>query len=230
MGRLTSGTSGIRVLRAAVFAALCVTLSAGAHVLLSGRPLPTPAVAMVTLGVFVLALTLAGDRERGFAAIAALLIPLQLAADTVFTAGQSACYGPGGAPPAGPLRVFGVDVVCAGGDVGTPLARLVADGPPPLAEAPGHAAGPWLLLAAHVAVGLAAAGWLRGGERAMARLLVAAGAATFRPLLVAWAVAVSRAEEPPRPAPANARPQRPTTPPLVHSLPRRGPPLTLAAR
>ncbi|RMI43572.1 hypothetical protein EBN88_07145, partial [Streptomyces triticirhizae] len=152
------------MLRAAVFAALCVTLSAGAHVLLSGRPLPTPAVAMVSLGVFVLALTLAGERERGFAAIAALLVPLQLAADTVFTAGQGACYGPGAAPTPGPLRLFGVDVVCAGGDVGTPLARLVADGPRPLAEAPGHAAGPWLLLAAHVAVGLAAAGWLRGGE------------------------------------------------------------------
>ncbi|KAB8168905.1 hypothetical protein FH609_007900 [Streptomyces sp. 3MP-14] len=215
-------------MRAAVFAALCVTLSAGAHVLLSGRPLPIPAVAMVSLGVFVLALTLAGERERGFAAIAALLVPLQLAADTVFTAGQSACYG-SAAPPSGPLRLFGLDVVCAGGDVGTPLARLVADGPRPLAEAPGHATGPWLLLAAHVAVGLAAAGWLRGGERAVARLLRAAGAATFRPLIVAWAVVASRAEEPPRPAPASARPQRPATAPLVHSLLRRGPPALAAA-
>ncbi|MDT0264996.1 hypothetical protein RM844_01700 [Streptomyces sp. DSM 44915] len=219
-----SSTSGIRVFRAAVFAALCVTLSAGAHVLISGRPLPTPAVALVTLGVFVVALTLAGNRERGFGAIAALLIPLQLAADAVFTAGQSACYGPGGQPVPGPTRLFGFDLVCAGGEVGTPLARLLAGEPSPLAQAPGHGAGPWLLLAAHVGVGLVAAGWLRGGERAVARLLRAAGAATFRPLLIAWAVAGAWVREPARPAPAHARPERPTTPPLAHSVRRRGPP------
>ncbi|TNM31012.1 hypothetical protein [Streptomyces sedi] len=227
MGR---STSGIRVLRAAVFAALCVALSAGAHVLVSGRPLPAPAVAMVALGVFALAWALAGEGERGFASIAALLVPTQLAADTVFTAGQGACYGPGATATPGPLRVFGLDVVCAGGDVGTPLTRLFAGGHQPLADAPGSASGPWLLLAAHVAVGLAAAGWLRGGERAVGRLLRAAGAATFRPLIVAWACVARRTEEPGRPARVSPRPQRPTTPPLVHSLPRRGPPLALAAR
>ncbi|WP_199823977.1 hypothetical protein [Streptomyces sp. NBRC 109706] len=217
-------TSGIRVLRAAVFAALCVTLSAGAHVLLSGQPLPVPAVIMVTLGVFVLAWTLAGERERGFAAIAALLIPLQLAADAVFTVGQNACYGPGSGAPVGPLRLFGVDLICAGGDFGTPLARLVA-GQEPLAEPAGHAAGPWLLLAAHIAVGLIAAGWLRGGERAVARLLRAAGAATFRPLLIAVAAHRVTVDEPAAPAAVRRQPARPTSPPLTHSVLRRGPPI-----
>jgi hypothetical protein len=220
--------SGIRVARAAVFSALCVTLSAGAHVLLSGAPLPAPAVALVAAGVFVLALTLAGDRERGFGAIAALLVPLQLAADTVFTTGQATCYGPGGGPVTGPLRLLGVDWVCAAGDFGLPLTRLAAGGPAPL---PGTAdpAAPWLLLLAHVTVGLAAAAWLRCGERALARLFASAAAATFRPLLLAVSFHRTRATDP-RPAPRPARPAQavPGYPPLLHSVLRRGPPPAFA--
>ena len=56
----------------------------------------------VAVTVFALAYALAG-RERGFGRIAALLIPLELAADTVFTTGQHVCYGRAGGPVAGPL-------------------------------------------------------------------------------------------------------------------------------
>ncbi len=38
----------------------------------------------------------------------------------------------------------------------------------------------WLLLGAHIGVGLAAAAWLRRGERALAQLLRAGAATTFR--------------------------------------------------
>ncbi|MDT0346503.1 hypothetical protein [Streptomyces litchfieldiae] len=212
-------TSGIRVTRAAVFAALCVTLSAGAHVLLSGSPLPATTVVLVAAAVFGLALALAGDHERGFGAIAALLVPLQLAADTVFTTGRDACYGPGGGPVTGPLRLMGVDLLCGGGDFGAPLTRLATAGHP------GPAAGPWALLAAHVAVGLAAAAWLRCGERALGRLLRAAAATTFRPLLLAVAVRTARATAaPPAPRAPRRAQTAPAPPPPGHSVLRRGPP------
>jgi hypothetical protein len=216
---------GFRVVRAAVFAALCVTLAAGAHVLLSATPLPWTTVAAVTAVVFALALLLAGERERGFGPIAALLVPLQLAADTVFTSGQAACYGPDGGPVTGPLRLLGVDLLCGGGDFGTPLAYLASDGHAPLAAPPDPAA-PWVLLAAHVAVALAAAGWLRCGEAALARVLRAAVAAGFRPLLLAvHAVAARLApRRPAGPRPAHRGPAALVPALLAHSVRRRGPP------
>ncbi len=170
-----SGTQ-LRAVRAALFTALVVTLSAASHVLLSRVPLPLTTVAAIATAVFVLAYALAG-RERGYGRIAALLIPLELAADTVFTAGQHVCYGEAGGPVAGPLRSVGFDMLCGGTPVGTPLARMTADGhggaAALLADADPGAA--WLLLGAHVGVGLLAAAWLRRGERALAQLLRAVG-------------------------------------------------------
>ncbi|MFC9732059.1 hypothetical protein [Streptomyces roseolus] len=213
----------LRALRAAVFTALVVTLSVASHVLLSGVPLPLGTVAPVAVGVFAAAYALAG-RERGFGPIAGLLVPLELAADTLFTSGQAVCYGPAGGPVAGALRSFGVEVLC-GGAVGTPLPGVVApEGGAAAVLASPDPALPWLLLGAHVAVGLAAAGWLRGGERALARLLGAAAAAAFRPLeLVAALVGADRpaAPGPARPGP---RPRPSRTRLLVHSVGRRGPP------
>ncbi|MCK2144053.1 hypothetical protein MWG58_24600, partial [Streptomyces sp. WAC00276] len=110
-----------RALRAALFTVLAVTLSTTSHVLLSGAPLPLPTVALVTATVFALAWSLATS-ERSFGRIAALLVPLELAADTVFTAGQHVCYGATGGPVAGPLRTVGVDLLCGGGALGAPLA------------------------------------------------------------------------------------------------------------
>ncbi|MFD6349451.1 hypothetical protein ACFWF9_32740 [Streptomyces roseolus] len=213
----------LRALRAAVFTALVVTLSVASHVLLSGVPLPLGTVAPVAVGVFAAAYALAG-RERGFGPIAGLLVPLELAADTLFTSGQAVCYGPAGGPVAGALRSFGVEVLC-GGAVGTPLPGVVApEGGAAAVLASPDPALPWLLLGAHVAVGLAAAGWLRGGERALARLLGAAAATAFRPLeLVAALVGADRpaAPGPARPGP---RPRPSRTRLLVHSVGRRGPP------
>ncbi|MEU6475709.1 hypothetical protein ABZ858_02245 [Streptomyces sp. NPDC047017] len=226
-----SGTH-LRAVRAALFTAVVVTLSTASHVLLSRVPLPLNTVAAVALAVFLLAYALAG-RERGFARIAVLLVPLELAADTVFTTGQHVCYGPAGGPLTGPLRSVGWDVLCGShASVGTPWARMTGAGTDRLAALPAHAdpATAWLLLAAHIAVGLLAAGWLRRGERALAQLLRAAGATTFRPLLLAVAaVAVRR----PRPArrPVRRAPHALAlrTRLLTHSLGRRGPPRSAAA-
>ncbi|MFC7216679.1 hypothetical protein ACFQLX_00610 [Streptomyces polyrhachis] len=230
-GRVAMGIR-MRGVRAALFTALCVTLSAGAHVLLAAAPLPAATLAWVTAAVFALAFALAGTPadggRRGFLRIAALLVPLELAADTVFTTGRHACYGPSGGPVGGTLRSLGVDLLCGGGELGTPLARMTARGDSLLTGT----ASPWLLLAAHLAAGLAGAAWLAHGETAAARLLRAAGAAAFRPLLLAFAVCRAAIAEPARlpvrprwgAVAAHAREA------LTHSLARRGPPLPAAAR
>jgi hypothetical protein len=214
----------LRGARAAIFTALVVTLSAASHVLLSRVPLPLTAVLLVAAGVFAVAYALAG-RERGFWPIAGLLVPLELAADTAFTAGQHACYGLSGGPVAGSLRAVGVDVLC-GDAVGTPLSGVAV--PETAAAALLHSADPsvpWLLLAAHVAVGLLAAAWLRRGEAALARVLRAVAVSTFRPLLVAWAVVSARGLAPRRTPRAGARPRTAAHRRLlVHSVGRRGPP------
>ncbi|WP_098247160.1 hypothetical protein [Streptomyces formicae] len=219
-----SGTQ-LRAVRAALFTALVVTLSAASHVLLSQVPLPLTTVAAIAAAVFAIAYAMAG-RERGYGRIAALLIPLELAADTVFTAGQHVCYGEAGGPVAGPLRSVGFDVLCGGTPLGTPLARMTAEGHDTAAALlsdadPGAA---WLLLGAHVGVGLLAAAWLRRGERALGQLLRAVAAATFRPLLIAVASVAS----PPAPVRRLPRPERRVravrTRLLVHFVGRRGPP------
>ncbi|MFE9685305.1 hypothetical protein ACFYXC_04445 [Streptomyces sp. NPDC002701] len=223
-----SGTQ-LRTVRAALFTALVVTLSTASHVLLSRAPLPLTTVAALAGAVFAVAYALAG-RERGFGRIAALLVPLELAADTLFTAGQHACYGEAGGPVTGPLRSVGLDVLC-GGEVGAPLARVTGGEATPaaalLAQADPGAA--WLLLGAHVGVGLLAAAWLRRGERALAQFVDAVAATTFRPLLVAVA-AVTVHRTPARRLPRPTRRVAATrTRLLVHSLGRRGPPCSAFA-
>ncbi|QTD97951.1 hypothetical protein [Streptomyces cyanogenus] len=222
-----SGTQ-LRAVRAALFTAFVVTLSTASHVLLSRAPLPLATVGAVAAGVFVTAYALAG-RERGFGRIAALLIPLELAADTVFTTGQHTCYGRAGGPVTGPLRAVGLDVLCEG-RVGTPLARMTG-GTDRVDALLAHAspAAAWLLLAAHIGVGLLAAAWLRRGERALTQLLRAVAATTFRPLLLAVAAVAARplpARRLPRPAPRRATARNRL---LVHSLGRRGPPCSAPA-
>lgn len=213
----------LRALRAAFFTALCVTLSAASHVLLSRAPLPLPTVAALSAAFFAVAYALAG-RERSYGRIAALLVPLELTADTVFTTGQHACYGRAGGPIAGPLHSIGLDLVCRGGDFGTPLARLAAQ-QDPARTAPDGMALPWLLLVCHVAVGLLAAAWLRRGEVALGRLLRAVAACAFRPLLLAVAAPVAAAHPGGGPVrPARRTPPAYALPLLVHSVVRRGPP------
>ncbi|MFJ6048399.1 hypothetical protein [Streptomyces sp. NPDC092307] len=218
-----SGT-GLRGLRAALFSALVVLLSSGSHVLMSRVPLPPTLVAGAFAGVFAIAYALAG-RERGFGPIAGLLVPLELAADTVFTTGQHLCYGAAGGPVAGPLRAMGLDALCGGAPVGGPLTEVT--GPvdaAALLASPGPYT-PWALLGAHVSVGLLAAAWLRHGERALGRLLRAVAAFAFRPLLLA-AASGAVAHRPVRVLPRSARSAagaRTRFP--AHSVGRRGPPV-----
>ncbi|MFI0927603.1 hypothetical protein ACH4TP_27280 [Streptomyces sp. NPDC021012] len=219
----------LRALRAAFFTALVVTLSVASHVLLSRVPLPLGTVVPVAVGVFAVAYALAG-RERGLGPIAGVLVPLELAADTLFTSGQAVCYGPAGGPVAGSLRSVGVDVFC-GGAVGTPLPGVVSPeggSAAALLDSPDPAL-PWLLLLAHVGVGLSAACWLRGGERALARLLRAVEGFAFRPLLLVAAFFRAAGPAPLRAGRPADRPRSSRTRLLVHSVGRRGPPRQVLA-
>ncbi|MFE7270843.1 hypothetical protein [Streptomyces sp. NPDC057623] len=225
-----SGTH-LRAVRAALFTALVVSLSTASHVLLSRAPLPLNTVASLSATVCVLAYALCG-RERSFGRIAALLIPLELTADTILTTGQHVCYGTAGGPITGPLRSVGFDVLCGENTaVGIPLAGVMGTDPHHLATFLPHAdpRTPWLLLGAHIGVGLLAAAWLRRGERALAQLARAVAATTFRPLLLAVeVVTVCRTMSERRlprhtRATATARDRM-----LVHSLGRRGPPCSVS--
>lgn len=215
----------LRALRAALFAALCVTLSSTSHVLLARVPLPLTAVGGAFAGVFALAYLLGGRQERGFWAIAGLMVPLELAVDTLFTTGQQQCYGPSGGPVTGSWRSFHEAVMCHGSPAQVRLAALQGAAP----QMPSNVL-PWLLLALHVSVGLLASWWLRRGEAALQRVLRAVVATAFRPLLFAVA-AVRAAATPrlPRPRPAARDSFRaPPALPLLHSVVRRGPPVPVA--
>ncbi|MFD0271435.1 hypothetical protein ACFVGY_33425 [Streptomyces sp. NPDC127106] len=219
--------AGLRGLRAALFSAVVLLLSAGSHVLIAGVPLPPAPAAAAFAAVFCVAWALAG-RERGFGPIAGLLVPLELAADTAFTAGQHVCYGPSGGPVSGPLRALGLHELCGGTPLGGPLAELSGPAGHPAAALPAAAGAwtPWLLLGAHVSVGLLASVWLGYGERALGQLLRAVAGLAFRPLRLAAASAGVGPGQPPgrEPRPGHPGPAARTRFP-VHSVGLRGPPV-----
>lgn len=224
-------------MRAAAFAALCVVMSSTTHILLSRTPLPLPVLLAAAVAIFAVAYAL-GGRERGFVSIAAALIPLELASDTLFNAGQHTCYGPGGGPVTGSWRSLHEAIICGGGGTGgvfgagsltgTSLTGA-AFGGGSLAERTAASAArlsvsPWLLLTAHLVVGLAAACLLRCGEAWLHR----SARAVFRPLLVALALLHRTVRERPAPPAAAPAPAARALPLLLHSLVRRGPPVLAA--
>lgn len=218
-------------MRAAAFAALCVVMSSTTHVLLSRTPLPLPVLLAAAAAIFAVAYAL-GGRERGFVSIAAALIPLELASDTLFNAGQHTCYGPGGGPVTGSWRSLHEAIICGGGGTGGVFGAGSFGGASfggSLAERTAASAvrlsvSPWLLLTAHLVVGLAAACLLRCGEAWLHR----SARAVFRPLLVALALLHRTVRERPAPPAAAPAPAARALPLLLHSLVRRGPPVLAA--
>ncbi|MEO3888886.1 MFS transporter [Nonomuraea sp. B5E05] len=73
-----------RLARAAVFAAVCVVMSAGGHVLAGGAPVAVPTLLFGVLGTFVLAFVLSG-RERGPEAVVAATAVAQILLHELFT-------------------------------------------------------------------------------------------------------------------------------------------------
>lgn len=79
--------AGMRLLRAAVFAAVCVALAAAGHALASGTRVPAWSLVLGWLAVLAVVAPLAG-RERAMPGIAALLAAGQIALHAIFGAGQ----------------------------------------------------------------------------------------------------------------------------------------------
>lgn len=79
--------AGLRLLRAAVFTAVCVVLAAAGHSMAVGHTVPVWSLALGWLAVFAVVAPLAG-RERSLPGIAALLAVGQIALHAVFNAGQ----------------------------------------------------------------------------------------------------------------------------------------------
>ncbi|GAA2113803.1 hypothetical protein [Streptomyces synnematoformans] len=90
----------LRLLRAAVFTAVCVVLSAGGHVLASNETVPLWTLGVAAVLVFAVAVPLAG-RERSLPGIAALLAVGQIGLHGVFGLGQHCAVGGADAGGAG---------------------------------------------------------------------------------------------------------------------------------
>jgi hypothetical protein len=79
--------AGVRLLRTAVFTAVCVLLAAAGHAMASHRSVPAGSLALGWLAVFAVVVPLAG-RERRLPGITALLAVGQFALHMVFSTGQ----------------------------------------------------------------------------------------------------------------------------------------------
>jgi hypothetical protein len=238
----------LRAARAAVFAAVCVALSAAGHALTTGRPLAGWTVVLGGAAVFAAAYAGAG-RERSWAGIAGLLTLGQLGLHALFSYGMAAAAMPAAGGHGG-LSVLD-RLLCGSRDSGGHImlppgwsardvvasAGLDPDAPGVLPDAAGAASaghgGPMILdgglgmLAAHLAAGLAAAWWLRQGEAVLFRLLRRLGNAAVAPLRAV--LALLSGTVPSTAGPGTVRRVRRTAPPpitthLRHAVLRRGPP------
>ncbi|GAA2355462.1 hypothetical protein [Streptomyces cuspidosporus] len=177
----------LRMLRAAVFTAVCVVLSAGGHMLASCATVPLWTVGVACAALFALVTPLAG-RERSLPGIAALLGAGQLALHVLFALGQRATQqpamdrAPGTGGPEGGVTALAGRLLCGSGRVHLDAAtahRIVTHaGLDPAAAgstptpAPPHADAllPSLpMVLGHLLAALAVGWLLRRGEVAMWR-------------------------------------------------------------
>ncbi|MGW5396276.1 hypothetical protein [Streptomyces sp. NPDC003952] len=211
----TQAGPGLRLIRAAVFTAVCVVLSAAGHALASCATVPWWSLCAGFLAVFAVAAPLAG-RRRSLPGIAAALAGGQLALHTLFGLGQHNAPAGSGTSSETSLAALAAQLVCGGNSV--PIhpadARRIVESagldPDLMAGTQGHMAahahmGQGLvepagglvgllspaMLTGHVLAALAA-GWLLGrGDAALFRLLelsrLSAGAGPVRPLRAALA-------------------------------------------
>ncbi|MEU9372308.1 hypothetical protein AB0D94_00765 [Streptomyces sp. NPDC048255] len=191
--------AGLRLVRTAVFTAVCVVLAAVGHALASCATVPWWTLGIGFLAVFAAAAPLAG-RPRTLPAIAGGLAAGQLGLHTLFGLGQHGAAAAQAQPPAGAadtsLAALAAQLVCGGNSVPLDPAAarqiLEAAGLDPAALAAqsleqgqavhahlAHAAGPPpatglfspAMLIGHLLAALAA-GWLLGrGDAALSRLI-----------------------------------------------------------
>ncbi|MET9557004.1 hypothetical protein [Streptomyces sp. NPDC006645] len=222
---MTDARSPMRALRAAVLAAVCVTLAAVGHSSMSSHELP---LGVLTLAFAVIAALswLAGGRRRGIGFIGPAVLTAQAALHVTFTAagthGAMSPAGHGHTPAGmgqggttGASTGAGTGAVPGPGAEGTVGAVLTAVGD----TSPG-------MLAAHLLAGAVCALWLARGEAAFFRLAETVAAFAFTPLGLLLAVPRPLAvPQPVRPRHRTRAPHRPRGTLLAHAVSRRGPPV-----
>ncbi|TXS29424.1 hypothetical protein EAO71_12095 [Streptomyces sp. ms191] len=233
---MTDAQSPIRVLRAALFAAVCVSLASVGHLFMSAHELAPSALSLAFAVTGGLA-WLAGGRRRGTVAIGGGLLAVQAALHLIFSSVRShdgthhaglADTTPGdhaltdaAAPDAASSAAH-----LAGSVMSHPMA---ADMEQPLTATAGHT--PLGMLAAHLLAALVCGLWLARGEAALFAIARAVGTLAFTPLRLLLAVVRVRVPELPQPV----RPRRPHTRRLrgvvlAQARSRRGPPRLSAPR
>ncbi|AKN73126.1 hypothetical protein QR97_28230 [Streptomyces sp. PBH53] len=227
---------GVRTVRSAVFAAVCVVLAALGHVLMSGRDVPAWALAAGLAATGGAGWCLTG-RERGPALIVPLVVAAQTALHSAFSLAQSASASP--APLSS--RLTGMPSDMSGMDMRSmsmsmPMPRDAMD-IGPMAHMGnmgnvGHSigSGGWPvsgMTAAHLLAACLTGLWLAYGEQAAFRILrtVAGWLAAPLRLLLAVPVATGRPDHRPR-RPRSDR--APSLAPLIHAITSRGPPVGTA--
>ncbi|MFJ8694564.1 hypothetical protein [Streptomyces roseolilacinus] len=184
---------GPRLLRAAVFTAVCVVLSALGHSLAAGQAVPWWTLSVGFAGILVLALPFTG-RERSLPAITTALASGQLALHMVFGVGQEHAAPAGTGGPAGDALVRAAARLMCGGATTKqitpgeahrivttagldPAAAAAAAGPAPVSTAPvDQLVLPSLsMVLAHLLAALPAGWLLRRGDLALLRLSRLAG-------------------------------------------------------
>lgn len=228
-GRCTRGA------RAAMFAAVCVLLAATGHVLMSGRDLPAPTLALAYAGTFAAAWALAG-RERGLLGVTAATVAVQSVLHEVFSRAQQHEAMPPSPPATDPMATPHTGTThMATGHMGMSHEAMGHPLPPPEAAAHDMTAMSSSLgmLSAHLLAALLSGLWMAHGERAAFRLVRSLPLRRFRsPLWPLWhLLAAIVPVPPPRPQarPAHAGDERtPRQLLLAHSVISRGPPPAFA--
>ena len=157
--------SPLRLLRAALFAAVCLALSALGHWWMSGQGIPVHALEIAYVAVFAVALALTG-RERSFSAIAGAVLLSELALHVYFSSAQSAT-GTTAAASASAAAAWVAVLICVPGQQGGQL-------PPGMTvESLLRAAGLDPSLAAHAPAAASSIGSMAMGSHAMAGMSMA---------------------------------------------------------
>ncbi|MFI2370087.1 hypothetical protein [Streptomyces sp. NPDC018833] len=243
--------AGLRLLRAAVFTAVCVVLSGTGHVLAACKGVPLWTLALGSAGIFALVVPFTG-RQRSLPAIAAVLTAGQLGLHSLFGIGQSRLHLAQTADDA--LIRTAAKLVCGAGAASlspTDARRILTmAGIDPAAQtahahvAAAATAGPEVpspaMVLGHLLAGIATGLLLRRGDAALLRLMLLSTesahevAETARLRALRAAVVLVRAlhaglpgtpTRPPCPPAHTTGPPPPTAGEVLqHTVIRRGPP------
>ncbi|WP_329269902.1 hypothetical protein [Streptomyces sp. NBC_01451] len=212
---------GVRTLRTAVFAAVCVLLASLGHVLMSGST-----VAWWTLALGALVMGAAGwsltGRERGLPLVVGVVVAAQGALHSVFSFTRSAGAGAGAGTGSAGVPMGSMDMVHTGADMDMAVGHMAHGG-----HGLDVLSSSYGMLAAHTLAALLCGLWLAHGERAAFRILRAVAGRLAAPLRLALAPLST----PDRPRPRLRRSGSDRAPrllPLVHAITSRGPPTGIA--